>query len=99
MKIKHWQGYGCVNARKVKKTTKNGTTTLVVEVTGNHEWGLVRNDMYDLKRWLVERFDKATKDIPYWRIDYFVTEDYFKADNGCDTERAVYTFSYPAEVA
>ena len=99
MKIKHWQGYGCVNAKKIKKSTKRGMTTLVVEVTGNHEWGLRRDDMYDLKRWLVDRFDRSAKDIPYWNMEYVCGVDYFKAENGCDTERAIYTFTYPSKEA
>ena len=55
MKIKHWQGYGVLDARKTKEKAFN----LVVTVSGNHEWGLRRDDMYDLYNWLVKRFDKT----------------------------------------
>ena len=48
MKIKHWQGYGCVNATKVKMKTKNGLRNLIIRVSGNHEYGLSRNDKYDV---------------------------------------------------
>lgn len=61
MKIKHWQGYGIVNAVKVKD--KN--CTLHVRVSGQHEWGIRRDDMYDLFGWLVQRFDKSLKDKTY----------------------------------
>lgn len=59
MKIKHWQGYGTVNAVKENRTVRNGEVTLTIKVTGNHEWGLVRDDEYDLINWLVKRFDKS----------------------------------------
>ena len=55
MKIKHWAGYGCVTAKRVK----NGDHTLHVRVVGNHERGLkplFRDTAYD---WLVHRFDKS----------------------------------------
>lgn len=55
MKIKHWQGYGTVSATRIKD--KN--CTLHIRLTGNHEWGLRRDDMYDLYNWLVKRFDKS----------------------------------------
>lgn len=58
MKIKHWQGYGTVNAIKIK----DKSCTLHVQVTGNHECGLERNDQYDLFNWLVKRFDKTIPD-------------------------------------
>ena len=61
MKIKHWQGYGCVTAKKVK----DNSCTLHIRVEGNHEWGLRRDDDYDLFRWIVKRFDKTIDD------DYF----------------------------
>ena len=44
MKIKHWQGYGTVSATRIK----DKSCTLHVLVTGNHEWGLRRDDLYDL---------------------------------------------------
>ena len=61
MKIKHWQGYGTVNAVKVKDKDFN----LCVKVSGNHEWGLRRNDYYDLFNWLIKRFDKSVADMTY----------------------------------
>ena len=63
MRIKHWAGYGCVNARKVKDSSPS---TLHIRVEGNHEQGLVRNDEYDLYNWLVKRFDHDVQDYPDW---------------------------------
>ena len=58
MRIKHFQGYGTVNAEKKSKTVKDGMTKLVIKVSGNHEYGLYRDDKYDIANWLVKRFDK-----------------------------------------
>lgn len=55
MKIKHFQGYGYVKAKKIKS---NGCT-LHVKVSGDHEWGIINEDEYDLFNWLVKRFDKS----------------------------------------
>jgi len=62
MRIKHFAGYGTVNAVKVN----DGTAKLHVRVTGLHEWGLRRDDEYDLYTWLVKRFDKSAPDYPEW---------------------------------
>ena len=62
MKIKHWQGYGTVEA---KKMPANGAT-LHIRVSGNHEWGLRRDDEYDLFNWLIKRFDKSIPDYATW---------------------------------
>lgn len=95
MKIKHWQGYGSVTAKKVSKVTKNGVTTLVVKVTGNHEWGLVRDDIYDLKRWLIDRFDKTAADVWPYDINYRYEDGYSRnEEKGIDEEYCVYTFVY-----
>ena len=63
MKIKHWQGYGCITATKTRKVSKNGRTTLVIHVSGNHECGLHRDDEYDVANWLIKRFDKTFTDV------------------------------------
>ena len=63
MKIKHWQGYGSVTARKCKDSTPS---TLHIRVEGNHEWGLVRENEFDLYHWLVVRFDKDVQEYPDW---------------------------------
>ena len=91
MKIKHFAGYGCVNARKIAKDTTDGKTTLVIEVIGDHECGIVRDDGIDLKRWLVDRFDKSVTEMPWYKMYYSITKDY----SYYDADRAVYTFTYP----
>ena len=93
MKIKHFAGYGSVQAKKVLKTKIfGGKTKLVVEVKGNHEWGLVRNDIFDVKSWLFDRFEKNFQGDEY-DIDMSVEDDYV-SENGIDVEVAVYTFIY-----
>ena len=95
MKIKHFAGYGCVQARKLfYNLNDDGTTTLVVEVIGDHERGIVVKDDESLvKRWLVDRFDKRAADISPWRITYTVMLDwrYFREHH---EDRAVYTIVY-----
>jgi hypothetical protein len=93
MNIKHWQGYGTVTAVKVKD--KNNT--LHVRVTGNHEWGLRRNDEYDLFNWLVKRFDKSQTDYMEWhqrRPQIFIREWEFTDENGLNVDACDYYFKY-----
>ncbi len=112
MKIKHWQGYGTVEATKVLQTyidrdeyisryinhITNGQrwewpryldsnlVELTIRVSGNHEWGLVREDTYDLYNWLVSRFYKKGndyRDILGWSYEY---------EYGADEEQCIYKF-------
>ena len=96
MRLKHWAGYGTINARKIyKRTTKDGKTILKITVAGNHERGLMRRDIYDLKRWLIDRFDRTVKDIGPYTIEYTFDVGYIKdAATGCDVETMTYTFIY-----
>lgn len=92
MKIKHWQGYGTVSAQKIP----DKKCTLHIRVTGNHEWGLVRNDSYDLYKWLVKRFDRNVPDFLEWNnrlrdIRYVEGETVV---NGLDTDTCDYYFVY-----
>ena len=51
MKIKHWQGYGSVNVKKLAEYDTNrftGEKKIIIEVTGMHECGLSRKDPYDI---------------------------------------------------
>ena len=93
MKVKHWQGYGIIDAKKMVKQTVAGVTTLVVKVSGNHEWGLIREDVYDLVNWLVKRFDKSFSGSEY-RVHYEILDSGtdFKTDDGI--EYCVYGFTY-----
>ena len=93
MKLKHWQGYGSVEVKKVSKTTFNNNwgekkTKLVLSVKGNHEYGLVRDDIYDVKRWLFDRFEKHFSG-EYYDIDMSIKDDYVDG-----VEVATYTFIY-----
>ena len=59
MKVKHFAGYGSVEVKKESKTTFTNEygekkTKLALVVKGNHEWGIVRDDLYDVKRWIFE---------------------------------------------
>lgn len=116
MKLKHWQGYGTVNAQVVAKgmmdneeyvsryAGKGGygnfkypnsyDSTIektVVRVIGNHEYGLVREDMYDLYNWLVKRFVKNTEREYF--LGYTYESDYTRnAEKGIDEEYCDYTF-------
>ena len=88
MKIKHFQGYGCVNATKVK----DNSCTLHVKVTGNHECGIHRDDEYDLYNWLVKRFDKSIPDATAWhrlRPQIEIVDGYESGVETCD-----YKFTY-----
>ena len=92
MKIKHFAGYGSVQAKKVSKTTIGNRAKLVVEVKGNHEWGLVRDDIYDVRRWLFNKFEKNFNGEDY-EISMSIEDDYVK-ENNIDVEVATYTFEY-----
>ena len=97
MRIKHFANYGSVEAKKVSKTTFTNEygekkTKLVVRVKGNHEMGLVRDDIYDVKRWLFDKFEKNFLGEDD-EISMSVVDDYVE-ENGLDVEVAVYTFVY-----
>ena len=97
MRIKHFAGYGCVNVKKLSKTKftdrlGNIKRKLVLQVKGNHEWGLERDDKYDVKRWIFDRFENDFKGEAY-DIQMEI-EDKYVNENGVDVEVATYTFIY-----
>ena len=93
MKIKHFAGYGSVQAKKVSKTNiGDDKAKLVVEVKGNHECGLVRDDIYDVKRWLFDKFEKNFKGDEH-DMDISIESKEVK-ENGIDVDVAIYTFIY-----
>lgn len=97
MKVKHFAGYGSVEVKKESKTTFTNEygekkTKLVLVVKGNHEWGIVRDDIYDVKRWIFDKFEKNFTGNDY-DIAMTVQDDYIK-ENGLDVEVATYTFIY-----
>lgn len=98
MKLKHFQGYGSVEAKKVSKTTTThhsgiNVTTLVIEVKGNHEYGIEVNDESTVWRWLVKRFDKGVGEV-YDYVVNVVTDDDYVRENGLDVEVCKYTIKY-----
>lgn len=82
MKLKHFAGYGTVNAKKVSLVDNGDTTILTVLVTGDHEQGLypgyilpgMVNRLSDttIKRWLIDRFDKRTKSITVFHYNMVI---------------------------
>ena len=97
MRVKHFMGYGSVEVKKIsKKPIINGygenKTELVLRVKGNHECGLVRNDICSVRRWIFDRFEKNFKKSDY-EIYMEVKSGYIK-ENGLDVEIATYTFVY-----
>lgn len=88
-KIKHWQGYGSVDAKVLKKTND----TLVVRVSGNHEYGLDcdKYDTYRVYDWLVKRFcpNKEERDIESVDID-----DRYEQVGNLDVEVCDYTIHF-----
>lgn len=93
MRIKHFAGYGCVNATKIKhvKTGEN-TKRIVIKVVGNHERGIYRNDYYDIYNWLVKRF---CKDCSNYNNIYHIGT-YFDSINidNINTDICIYTIDY-----
>lgn len=82
MKIKHFFGYGCVNAKKVSLKTIEAPNKwsmfddmvkLKVKVTGEHERGLVEDTSYGyyygVWNWLAKRFYKGCKDTDIVDVD------------------------------
>lgn len=63
-----------------------------LQVKGNHECGLVRDDVYDVRRWIFNKFEKnfTGKDS---EIDMTIKDFYIK-ENGIDVKVAIYTFVY-----
>ena len=94
MKIKHWQGYGTVEMKVISRRyqVKEGIKSLVVRVTGNHEWGLERNDVYDVHRWICSRFAKDCLD--YRKITDLQLNDRYERINGLETEVCDYFIQY-----
>ena len=97
MKIKHFSGYGLVDAKKVSKKVNGNNVTLKINITGNHEVGLTRpfHDPYLIYNWLVKRFEK--KSVNYLSVSYTCYSDYVLDKNGLDIETAMYVIDYMTE--
>lgn len=102
MKIKHWQGYGTVKAERIGDLpTGNGRERMLrIRVSGNHECGLARKDIYDVHRWLLkggERFVKPKGAIPsYSNIRHIEIDDLYDEDENEDV--AIYRIVYDPAV-
>lgn len=92
-KLKHWQGYGSVDAKKLAEyPTGNMKKKTVIQVTGLHEYGIVRQDPYDVHRWLGKYIPDCSG---YNRIsDLTVHESTVKDKDGQDVDCAVYEIEY-----
>lgn len=97
MRVKHFAGYGSVEVTKKSKTRVtdlygNTKSKLILQVKGNHECGNVRNDIYDVRRWIFNRFEKNFAGNDY-DIQMSIEDDYVR-ENGINVEVATYTFIY-----
>lgn len=98
-KIKHWQGYGSLDVKKLAEYNANSTGSkkkVVIQVSGNHEYGVVREDPYDVHRWLGKRFFPdcdSYRDI----TDLNVIPGTGKDKAGCDVDTAIYEITYWAQ--
>ena len=94
MKIKHWQGYGVVDAKNVsKKKNDDGSTSIHIKVTGNHEYGIHTEYPWNIAEWLLAKFDKAVKDDRC--LLSFRVEDGDDVDvNGVPTNTCDYYITY-----
>ena len=97
MKVTHFAGYGSVEVKKQSKTTFTNEwgekkTKLVLVVKGNHEWGLVRNEIYVVRRWIFNKFEKNFNGQDY-EINMVIKSDYIK-EGSIDVEVTTYTFVY-----
>lgn len=97
MRVKHFAGYGLVEAKKVSKKPiineyGEKKTKMVIRVKGNHERGLVPCDIFDAKKWLFDKFEKNFTKTRF-DINIEIENDYIKED-GHYVEVAVYTFVY-----
>lgn len=92
MRIKHWQGYGTVNAKKLNCRIVDNKTEITIRVTGNHEYGVRRNDRYDVTRWLLSKFDKKMTD--YRSITSMTLEEGTTDVDGIETDYCDYHITY-----
>ena len=94
MKIKHYQGYGSLTM----KVLTNKEDDLVIEVYGNHEYGLETDDKYLVEQWLVNHVrgkkDRKIKAISH--ETHYVREFVERYGKEIDVEHCVYTIKLRA---
>ena len=105
MKIKHWAGYGNVEAKKVldmkyenrKYCCYDNVRLVNIEVSGDHERGLVRKDEGDIYWWLLKKLVKDFKDGSHdYRsiLEVQVAPYYEKSESGRYEEKCLYKVVY-----
>lgn len=80
MKIKHYAGYGSVNAKVMEKSTNR----YVIDVQGMHECGLVPYCESDSVEWLLKKHFAKNESFGY--REWLVSIDHISFDH------VVYTF-------
>jgi len=75
MKIKHYAGYGSVNAKVVEKSANR----YVIDVTGMHECGLVPYCESDSVEWLLKKH--FAKNESFKPREWLVSVDEIKFDH------------------
>lgn len=107
MKIKHFQGYGTVTATKLsqKKVTLDHcncaypnlygqkATMVVIRVQGNHEYGLERDDKYDVYNWLLKRFCRNLPEFNEIKCFEFKMNDFYQRNTEKNIEEEVCDYS------
>ena len=85
MRVKHWQGYGSVDVKKVSRYVNGNCVELHLRVRGLHEYGIARYDTYDVVRWIGTRCDKQLVDDNQV-IEMSIDEDWdeVKHEDVCD---------------
>ena len=97
MKIKHYAGYGTVEATKVSERKLDGERFIRIKVKGNHEYGIHLDDIYEIAHWLLPKFSKEFKDgqKSYWDIKFMqLTDGYEKDDKGQTVDTCEYAIVY-----
>jgi len=94
MKIKHFSGYGTVNAFKKQSKKKDNFRYVIVEVQDNHEMGLERPffDPYTIHNWIGKRFAKGHTDLDLLKYEVFFRGN--KEIDGVNTDYAMYSLIY-----
>ena len=88
-RIKHWQGYGSVDAKVLRNTPEN----MIIQVKGMHEYGLDCGawDTDRVYEWLVKRFDPSRKPTDIKSVDI---DDEYESQGNVDIEVCTYDIHF-----